>query len=38
VYQIPQSEILNNPNINGEIWPAGDQNPFAQYYDTKILE
>ena len=38
VYQIPQSEILNNPNINGEIWPAGDQNPFAQYYDNKILE
>ena len=38
VYQIPQSEILNNPNINGDIWPDGDQNPFAQYYDTKILE
>ena len=38
VYQIPNNEILNNPNINGELWPDGDQNPFAQYYDNKILE
>ena len=38
VYQIPNNEILNNPNIDGGIWPDGDQNPFAQYYDIKILE
>ena len=30
VYQIPTTEILNNPNINSEIWPAGDQNPFGE--------
>ena len=30
VYQIPTSEILNNPNINSDIWPAGDQNPFGE--------
>ena len=29
-YQIPTGEILNNPNINAEIWPAGDQNPFGE--------
>lgn len=28
VYQIPQNEILNNPNINSDFWPAGDQNVF----------
>lgn len=28
VYQIPQSEILNNPNINSTPWPNGDQNVF----------
>lgn len=30
VYQIPTTEILNNPNINSDIWPAGDQNPFGE--------
>ena len=30
VYQIPTGEILNNPNINSDIWPAGDQNPFGE--------
>lgn len=29
VYQIPTNEILNNPNINSDLWPAGDQNPFG---------
>ena len=38
VYQIPQSEILNNPNINSDLWPSGDQNIFSAYYDNKILE
>ena len=28
VYQIPNNEILNNPNINSTFWPAGDQNVF----------
>ena len=28
--QIPTGEILNNPNISSEIWPAGDQNPFGE--------
>ena len=28
VYQIPNNEILNNPNINSDPWPAGDQNVF----------
>lgn len=31
VYQIPTGEILNNPNINSDIWPDGDQNPFGSY-------
>lgn len=28
VYQVPNNEILNNPNINSTFWPAGDQNVF----------
>lgn len=28
VYQIPNTEIVNNPNMDPAIWPAGDQNPF----------
>lgn len=30
VYQIPTGEIINNPNINSDIWPNGDQNPFGE--------
>lgn len=30
VYQIPTYEIINNPNINSDIWPNGDQNPFGE--------
>lgn len=31
VYQIPTTEILNNPNINSDVWPAegAGQNPFG---------
>ena len=29
VYQIPQNEIINNPNIDSANWPAGDQNIFG---------
>lgn len=28
-YQIPTNEIINNPNINSDNWPNGDQNPFG---------
>lgn len=28
VYQIPQSEIINNDNISSDPWPAGDQNIY----------
>lgn len=28
IYQIPVTEITNNPNIDSQEWPAGDQNPF----------
>lgn len=28
VYQIPNTEIINNTNMKDGIWPAGDQNPF----------
>ena len=28
VYQIPNSEIVNNANMTSEFWPIGDQNPF----------
>lgn len=28
VFQIPNNEIVNNPNMDPGIWPAGDQNPF----------
>lgn len=31
VYQIPTNEIINNPNINSDLWPDGDQNPFGDY-------
>jgi len=32
IYQIPNTEIVNNPNMSSEIWPAGDQNPFSGIY------
>lgn len=28
VYQVPNNEIVNNPNMSSELWPNGDQNPF----------
>ena len=28
VYQIPNSEIVNNPEMDSAFWPVGDQNPF----------
>ena len=28
VYQIPVTEITNKRQINAQVWPAGDQNPF----------
>ena len=32
VYQIPNSEIINNKSMEEGIWPAGDQNPFDGVY------
>lgn len=37
IYQIPSSEIVNNPNISSDFWPAGDQNPFGEP-DQYILQ
>lgn len=28
VYQIPNTEIVNNPEMDSAFWPVGDQNPF----------
>ncbi|HPS25350.1 MAG TPA: RagB/SusD family nutrient uptake outer membrane protein [Bacteroidales bacterium] len=28
VYQIPNSEMVNNKSLKNGIWPDGDQNPF----------
>ena len=28
IYQIPVTEITNNPAIDSQVWPEGDQNPF----------
>lgn len=28
-FQIPTNEIINNPNINSDPWPNGDQNIFG---------
>lgn len=33
VYQIPNSEILNNDAMTDGIWPAGDQTPFDGVYN-----
>ena len=28
IYQLPVTEMTNNPNIDSQVWPAGDQNPI----------
>ncbi len=33
VYQIPNSEIINNSAMTEGIWPAGDQTPFDGVYN-----
>lgn len=35
VYQIPNSEIINNHNMESGIWPNGDQNPFDGVYQPR---
>ena len=32
IYQIPQSELLNNENMSDAVWPNGDQNPYDGVY------
>ncbi|MDY0174124.1 MAG: RagB/SusD family nutrient uptake outer membrane protein [Bacteroidales bacterium] len=33
VYQIPNSEIVNNKSMESGFWPQGDQNPFDGVYN-----
>lgn len=32
IYQIPQTELLNNENMSDAVWPNGDQNPYDGVY------
>lgn len=35
IYQIPQTELLNNENMSDAIWPNGDQNPYDGVYSPQ---
>ncbi|MDL2245742.1 RagB/SusD family nutrient uptake outer membrane protein [Parabacteroides sp. OttesenSCG-928-J18] len=32
IFQIPNTELLNNDALVDDIWPAGDQNPYSGEY------
>lgn len=35
IYQIPNTELLNNDSMTDAVWPNGDQNPYDGVYEPQ---